>query len=84
MLARLIPLPWLIAIAMLVAGGALGGAYLKGRADGRAVVSDKLKDDRITILKDGKKVDDEVFSADDHSLCALLGGCGLPSDKGAD
>lgn len=49
--------------------------YVKGRADGRASVLNKIAADRITILKDGKEIDDAVLGADDNALCALLGGC---------
>lgn len=53
----------------------IGGVYIKGRSDGKQVILDKLADDRITILKDGEEIDNEVFSADDDALCAFLGGC---------
>mgnify|MGYP001413875123 CR=1 FL=1 len=75
---------WLVAGALAVSGVALGGAYFKGRADGRAAVIERLQSDRITILKDGKEIDDEVLGADDDALCALLGGCGLPEPAGGD
>lgn len=42
---------------------------------GKQAVLDKLAADRITILKDGKEIDNEVLSADDDALCRLLGGC---------
>lgn len=60
---------------VLLAAALVGGVYVKGRADGRAGVLSKLADDRITILKDGKKIDEQVLAADDDALCALLGGC---------
>jgi hypothetical protein len=70
--------------------GALAGAslafaagYLNGRSDGKESVLADLKDDRITILEDGKKIDAEALTADDPGLCALLGGCELP-DGGTD
>lgn len=81
MLARVVSLPWLMGGAVVLIGLAVGGAYLKGQADGRAVIAEQLQADRITILKDGKKIDDEVLRADDFALCELLGGC-LP-DRGA-
>jgi hypothetical protein len=64
-------------LAVLAVSGAI---YAKGRLDGRASVLSGLADDRITILKDGKEIDDEVLAADDDLLCALLGGCGLPDE----
>ncbi|TIL36233.1 hypothetical protein [Mesorhizobium sp.] len=60
---------------VLLAAALVGGVYVKGRADGRAGVLSHLADDRITILKDGKKIDEQVLAADDDALCALLGGC---------
>jgi phosphoribosyl-ATP pyrophosphohydrolase len=66
---------YLIAGALAVAIAAAGGAYFKGRHDGRMAILDKLKDERIEILLEGKEIDDEVLAADDADLCALLGGC---------
>ena len=62
-------------LAVLAVAGAI---YVKGRVDGRGGLLDDLAADRITILKDGKEIDDEVLAADDAVLCALLGGCELP------
>lgn len=62
-------------LAVLAVAGAI---YVKGRVDGRASLLSGLAEDRITILKDGKEIDDEVHAADDAVLCALLGGCELP------
>lgn len=73
---------WLAAGLLAVAGLAISGIYLTGRSDGRAVVLERLKDDRIRILRDGKDIDDEVSGADDGALCKLLGGCGLPERTG--
>lgn len=74
---------WPLLLAAIVASGTVvGGAYLKGRADGRAVVLEQIRTDRITILKDGKEVDDAVLGADDLGLCAMLGGCELPASPG--
>lgn len=75
MLTKLIPMPWLIAGALAVAAVTTTGVYVKGRADGRAAVTAKLAEDRITLLKDGKEIDHEVLAADDAGLCAILGGC---------
>lgn len=50
-------------------------AYWIGRLDGRAALAAELTRNRITILKDGKAIDNEVLAADDPALCELLGGC---------
>jgi hypothetical protein len=84
MLARLIGSPWVLAAAAFVAAGALAGAYVKGRIDGRALVMDRLASSRIAILQDGRKIDHEVLGADDHDLCRLLGGCGVREQAGRD
>ncbi len=66
-----------LAVAVL-----LGGAYWSVTLynAGKNAVVEKLKDDRITILKEGRKTDGSVLSADDDGLtCILLDNC--PSDK---
>jgi hypothetical protein len=79
-LLRLIPAPYL-AVGLLIAAGALYGAgYIQGRSAGRDAVLARLKDDRITIFQDGKRIDEEVLNADDGALCSLLGGCELPDE----
>lgn len=52
-----------------------GSIYIKGRMDGRASVYARLAADKVRILKDGKVIDHEVFSANDNTLCNLIGGC---------
>lgn len=42
---------------------------------GQDRVYSKLKDDRITVLKDGKKIDETVLSADDDALYCMLVNC---------
>ena len=64
-----------LAFALIV-----GGIYLKGRADGRAKLVAQLEADRVQVYKDGKRIDDEIYAADDPALCVLLGGCGLPDE----
>ncbi|WP_048647507.1 hypothetical protein [Nitratireductor soli] len=68
------------AVAVVLAG--LAWSHLTVYGAGKQAVLDRLKDDRITVLKDGKAIDDEVLGADTDTLCGLLGGC-LP-DNGAD
>lgn len=47
---------------------------------GKDTVLARLKDQRIEVLKDGKKIDAEVLAADDDALCAILGGCELQNN----
>ena len=47
---------------------------------GKDAVVSKLQEDKITILKEGRKIDENVLSTDDDGLtCILLDNC--PSDK---
>ncbi|CAN0653090.1 conserved protein of unknown function [Nitratireductor aquimarinus] len=64
--------------AFLAVSVITGGIYLYGHQRGAASVLQRLQSDRITILKDGRKIDEEALGADDTGLCALLGGCELP------
>ena len=79
-------LDWLKIGSGAVAGAVLafGPVYFYGKSVGQAEVVSELKDDRIDVLKDGKKIDEEVFNSDDAALCSLLGGCELPDDGKAD
>lgn len=66
---------YIIAASLGALLAAIVGAYVTGRSHGREAILAKLKDERIEILLDGKEIDDEVLTADDDALCALLGGC---------
>jgi len=65
-------------IKLAVAGAvavALVASHWWMYAEGRAAILARLASDRITILKDGKEIDNAVLQADDDELCRLLGGC---------
>ena len=62
------------AIALALIAGLSTSHYMVYSA-GRQSVTDRLKDDRITILQDGKRIDEKVFSADDDSLVCMLVEC---------
>lgn len=66
------------AVIVVLAGLAWSHLWVYGA--GKDSVLNRLKDDRITVLKDGRAIDDEVLRADDTMLCTLLGGC-LPDDE---
>lgn len=66
---------YLVAGGLIVLPLAFGVGYVAGVRNHKASVESKAKDDKITILKDGKKVDEKVLNATDTGLCALLGGC---------
>lgn len=69
-------------LLLLLAALLVAAAYLRGRHDARAAVAAELTSNRITILKDGKAIDNEVLAAGDDALCTLLGGCLQPdSDR---
>ncbi len=74
---------WLRIGAVLAVISALAWSHTHAYQSGRSAVLDRLKDDRITILKDGRKIDEQALNVDDAGLCALLGGCELPGN-GAD
>jgi hypothetical protein len=63
-------------VAVLLVVGYVGRTiYVAGQAS----ITNKIKDDRITLLKDGKIIDEKVLSYNDDTLCSVLGGC-LQSD----
>lgn len=68
-----------IALAVIIIG-ALGWGYASAYKSGKDSVVQKLQEDRIDLLKDGKKIDENVLSADDDGLlCLMLDNC--KSDK---
>ena len=70
-------------LRLIIVGGilvALAASHIGAVQYGRNMILSKLKDDRIEILKDGKRIDAEVLGADDDTLCRLLGGC-LPDES---
>lgn len=71
--------PYALLAALLALLAIVATSYQTGRLHERAAIAAKLQDGRITVLKDGKAIDDEVLRADDAGLCALLGGCELPA-----
>lgn len=63
----------LAAAGVLVA--ALVASHWYAYASGRTAILARLASDRITILQDGKEIDNAVLEADNDGLCLLLGGC---------
>src|SRR5690606_7695502 len=61
------------AVFAMIAG--LAWSHTAAYRAGKSTVLTKLQNDRITILQDGRKIDEEALNADDAGLCALLGGC---------
>lgn len=61
----------------IVAAVFVGLAFSHGLAykKGRDAVLAKLAADRIEILKDGRKIDEEVLAADDDELLCMLVEC---------
>lgn len=75
-------LSWIKITLLVVAITAIGYSYVRVWNAGQEAVYAKLKDDRITLLKDGKAIDDKVLQADDDDLKCLLVDCtdGVPID----
>lgn len=62
------------AIALAVIMG-LTTSHYKAYSAGKQSVLAQLQNDRITVLKDGKEIDDSVLAADDDALFCLLVNC---------
>lgn len=76
--------PWVV-IALIAYSAALAGtSYTFGRIEERQALTTRLQDGRISVLKDGKAIDNEILGADDSRLCLLLGGCRVPDGSGSD
>lgn len=67
---KLVALGALTAVVML----SIGGAYLKGRADGRAISEGEIRADLVEQLTDRGKTDEDVSRMSADELCRDLGG----------
>jgi hypothetical protein len=67
--------------ALAGAGIAFAAGYMVGNSHGRQSILQSLQSDRVTILKDGKQIDEKAIAADDTALCDLLGGCVVPDSQ---
>lgn len=64
-----------VALALIVVGG-ISYTHYAAYKSGKDSVVQKLQQDRIDLLKDGKKIDENVLSADDDGLlCIMLDNC---------
>lgn len=54
--------------------------WFKGRSDLRTEIHSNIQAKQIEVFKDGKKIDEKVFNADDEGLCNMLGSCELQDD----
>lgn len=62
------------AIALAVITG-LTTSHIMAYNAGKQVVMQRLQHDRITVLQDGKRIDNDVLGADDATLKCLLTDC---------
>nr|WP_099058146.1 hypothetical protein [Rhizobium sp. ACO-34A] len=68
---------WKPAVLGVVTGLVLlsiGGAYLKGRSDGRAITEGEIRADLVQQLTDRGKTDEDVSRMSADELCRDLGG----------
>jgi hypothetical protein len=63
-----------VALAVIIIG-ALGWGYASAYKSGKDSVTSKLQEQKVEVLKDGKKIDENVLAADDDSLVCLLIDC---------
>lgn len=63
-----------VALAVIVIG-ALGWGYASAYKSGKDSVTTKLQEQKVEVLKDGKKIDEKVLAADDDSLVCMLIDC---------
>lgn len=63
-----------VGAAVIILGG-LAWSHTAAYRAGKSAVLARLQSGRITILKDGRRIDEKVLGADDSALCRLLGGC---------
>lgn len=62
------------AIALATIAG-LSTSHIMAYNAGKQSVLQRLQNDRITVFKDGKRIDDDVLGADDSGLLCMLTDC---------
>lgn len=68
---------YLYGAVILAVVGALAWSNSAAYNAGKHSITSKLADSRITVLKDGKSIDEDVLNSDDDGLlCKLLDNCG--------
>ncbi len=67
---KLVALGALTGLALL----SIGGAYLKGRSDGRAITEGEIRAALVQQLTDRGKTDEDVSRMSADELCRELGG----------
>lgn len=72
----MIPRVYLYAGAVIAAVAVLSTTYYSGYSHGTQRILTRLADDRVTVLQDGKRIDENVLAADDDALYCLLVNCG--------
>lgn len=71
----MIPRVYIYAALVTGAVATLSTLYYIGYSNGQQRVLTRLQDDRITVLQDGRKIDERVLAADDDALYCLLVNC---------
>lgn len=66
---------WAYVAIIVAAIAGLSTLYITGYNAGKRQVIAKLQSDRITVLQDGKRIDEDVLAADDDALFCLLTDC---------
>lgn len=59
----------------LAAFVALSTTHYLAYSAGKQSIITRLADDRVTVLQDGKRIDENVFAADDNALYCMLVSC---------
>ncbi len=73
---------WMLVGAGIMLGPAFAVGFWKGGSAKEAYLLSQTKSQQIEVYKDGKKIDEQVLSATDSGLCAVLGGCEMSDDGG--
>ena len=65
----------IIAVFIAIIISSIVGAYFFGKSSQKQSMLAAMKDSRISVLVDGKKIDEKIENSSDDELCAILGGC---------
>lgn len=66
---------WMVIGAAAISAPMYGFGFYMGDSSRKDKIAAQQASGQIQIYKDGRQIDEKVLSADDATICDMLGGC---------